>query len=275
MAGQKKSRKGIKLGQAPALSVSTWAQWIKFVGQEAGARMAMILSLTYMFGLRCSEALTLKRSDFSFHGDIPKLVVTGETQGNRKSPGEVYCRKKHMCWLKSVFKSGYTVERTKKHKHGKGRKKTITRQDKYEIPSEGFLFRSRKEAKQPHLHYHAVYAQVKRLAPRFLEHLRNQGQKWGPEVAKLRPHSGRATLITELLGDGMSTALSMKFARHASGSVKVHLKYGRLTLKDVKAACDKMDSKGSTWPDFSRVPTAKLKRARLDIDQELRKRVKN
>lgn len=29
--------------------------------------------------------------------------------------------------------------------------------------------------------------------------------------------------------------------RHAPGSVKVHLKYRRLTLKDVKDACDALD----------------------------------
>ena len=50
----------------------------------------------------------------------------------------------------------------------------------------------------------------------------------GSQVAKLRPHSGRAQLITELMGDGLSTAMSMKYARHALGSVKVHLKYSRL-----------------------------------------------
>ena len=44
----------------------------------------------------------------------------------------------------------------------------------------------------------------------------------------MRPHSGRAQLITELMGDGLSTAMSMKYARHAVGSVKVHLKYSRL-----------------------------------------------
>ena len=36
----------------------------------------------------------------------------------------------------------------------------------------------------------------------------------------------------------MVITLSMKYARHAPGSYKVHLKYGRLTLDDVKAACD-------------------------------------
>jgi len=58
------------------------------------------------------------------------------------------------------------------------------------------------------------------------------------------------------MGEGLTTALSMKYARHAPGSYKVHLKYGRLTLQDVKQACDA--TRGSTsektkypWADFS------------------------
>ena len=83
-----------------------------------------------------------------------------------------------------------------------------------------------------------MYDHVRRQAPKFLEHLKKAGKQWGSEVAKLRPHSGRATLITELMGEGLTTALSMKYARHAPSSYKVHLKYGRLTLEDMKQACD-------------------------------------
>ena len=88
----------------------------------------------------------------------------------------------------------------------------VTLKTTYEVPESGFIFTSRKRAKEEHLHYHAIYAHVKRQAPRFLDYLKKSGQKWGPEVAKLRPHSGRATLITELMGEGLSTALSMKYA---------------------------------------------------------------
>ena len=90
---------------------------------------------------------------------------------------------------------------------------TCNLEDHYEIPREGFIFRSRAKSTAAHLHYHAVYAHVKKQAPRFLDFLKKNGQKWGHEVAKLRPHSGRATLITELMGDGLSTALSMKYAK--------------------------------------------------------------
>ena len=90
---------------------------------------------------------------------------------------------------------------------------TCNFEDHYEIPREGFIFRSRAKATAAHLHYHAVYAHVKKQAPRFLDFLNKNGKKWGHEVAKLRPRSGRATLITELMGDGLSTALSMKYAK--------------------------------------------------------------
>ena len=36
------------------------------------------------------EALTLKREDIAMKGDIPRLIISGETIGTKKSPGEVY-----------------------------------------------------------------------------------------------------------------------------------------------------------------------------------------
>jgi len=115
--------------------------------------------------------------------------------------------------------------REKGHKHGKGGKKQIVIKDVYKPPKKGYLYPARKKAKKGHLHHHAVYDHVRREAPKFVEFLRKSGKQWSAEVAKLRPHSGRATLITELMGEG-----------HAPGSVKVHLRYGHLTLKDVKEA---------------------------------------
>ena len=106
-------------------------------------------------------------------------------------------------WLYLIW----TGNSKRKHKHG-----TCDFEDTYEVPESGFIFTPRKKAKEEHLHYQAIYAHVKRQAPRFLDHLKRSGKKWGPEVAKLRPHSGRATLITELMGEGLSTALSMKYA---------------------------------------------------------------
>ena len=116
-------------------------------------------------------------------------------------------------------------------------------------------------------------ALVRRQAPKFLAHLQKKGSEWSAEVARLRPHSGRATLITELMGEGMTTAMSMKYARHAPNSAKVHLKYGRLTLADVKAACDGLrtssDGKGTQWQKMS---TKALLLAQKEITAELTKR---
>ncbi|CAJ1380755.1 unnamed protein product, partial [Effrenium voratum] len=41
---------------------------------------------------------------------------------------------------------------------------------------------------------------------------------------------------------GLRTGEALCLRRHAPGSVKVHLKYGRLTLHDVKKAVDSLDS---------------------------------
>ena len=93
-------------------------------------------------------------------------------------------------------------------------------------------------------------------------------------MTKLRPHSGRATLITELMGEGMVTAMSMKYARHAPGSFKVHLGYSRLTLSDVKDACDKLSSlrKRKVVSKWSSYTTKQLLALQKDINAELRAR---
>ena len=98
-----------------------------------------------------------------------------------------------------------------------------------------------------------MYDHVVKQAPKFYQHLKSLGEKVSDEVRRLRPHSGRATLITELMGEGLVTAMSMKYARHAPGSFKVHLGYSRLTLADVKSACDKLQAsrKKTKWTDWT------------------------
>ena len=144
----------------------------------------------------------------------------------------------------------------------------------YVTPKKGYLFRSRRNATRPFLHYHAVYDHVRRQAPKFLAHLQKTQRQWGAEIAKLRPHSGRATLITELMGEGLTTALSMKYARHAPSSYKVHLKYGRLTLQDVRQACDATRGSSSQktkfpWVDMS---SKDLLRCQKEILNEIARR---
>jgi hypothetical protein len=67
--------------------------------------------------------------------------------------------------------------------------------------------------------------------------------------------------------------MSMKYARHAPDSYKVHLKYGRLTLDDVKAACDKLQSSRpkTKWSSMS---TKDLLAAQHGISKELALRMK-
>ena len=243
--------------------------------EHTGARAYVCLFLTGAFGLRCSEALTLKREDVNLDAAIPKIKVTGADVGNRKSPGDVYVRLKHIRLMKEYLANGIQTTRVIKHKHGKGKKKAIEKKDTFKIPTEGYIFTSRKGAKKAHLHYHAIYDHVVRQAPRFMKHLQAAGEKVSPELGKIRPHSGRATLITELMGEGMTIGMSMKYARHATNSVAVHLRYGQLTLADVKKACDKLDSpskgKKTTWSNMS---TKDLLKAQKGIAAELAKRLK-
>ena len=258
--GQPKSRptstKGKSLGQAPALPLKMWREWLNWLLETAGPKIFFVVFLTGAFGLRCGEAVALKREDINLEAVIPKLVVTGESAGARKSPGEVYVRKQHVKVMKKWLREGIPNTRTKKHKYGKGKGKTICVNETYVIPKQGYLFPSRRKATRPFLHYHAVYDHVRRQAPKFLAHLQKTQRQWGTEIARLRPHSGRATLITELMGEGLTAALSMKYARHAPSSYKVHLKYGRLTLQDLQQACDATRGSSSRktkfpWADMS------------------------
>ena len=263
---------GKKTGQAPALSVKHWKLWLEWLLQTAGPRIYFVILLTGAFGLRCSEALCLKREHINLDADVPKIKISGDTTGARKSPGDVYVRKQHLKIMRDHLKNGIQVERVRGHKHGKGKKKQICQKDKFVVPLAGFIFKARKNAKDGHLHYHAVYDHVVRQAPKFYQHLHRMGEKVSEEAQKLRPHSGRATVITELMGEGLVTAMSMKYARHAPGSFKVHLGYSRLTLTDVKQACDKLTAsrKKTKWSDWA---TRDLLAAQKSINKELCVRV--
>ena len=109
------SKKGQKLGQAPALSVRMWRQWLQFVGETCGARMQVILAITGFFGLRTGEAVALKVEDINLSADVPKLCVTGAVKGAKKSPGEVYVSQQHLAWMKKLMTHGISVERNKKN----------------------------------------------------------------------------------------------------------------------------------------------------------------
>ncbi len=244
-------------------------------GQEhAGAKVYFVIFLTGALGLRCGEALALRREDINLEAAIPKVIVSRAHQGGKKSPGDVYVRRQHLKLLRTFLRDGIRSVRRRGHKHGRGRAKTIELHETYSPPKSGFLFPSRSKAKRPYLHYHAVYDHVRRQAPKFLAHLQRHGKQWDAAVAKLRPHSGRATLITELMGEGLTTALSMKYARHAPGSHKIHLRYGHLRLHDVKQACDA--TRGSN-PRLAKRPwatmsTRDLLKTQWQITEELGRR---
>ncbi len=272
IVSKSKSKAQGKVGQAPALTVRQWKLWLAWLLETAGPRIYFAVMLTGAFGLRCSEALALKREDFRLEAPIPHIKVSGEVPGACKSPGEVCVRKQHFQLIKDHLKTGTHSERSLGHKHGKGRKRQIRKKDHFSIPRSGFVFVARKRATQGHLHYHAVYDHVRRQAPKFHQHLVDTGEAVSPEIRNIRTHSGRAAVITELMGEGMVTAMSMKYARHSPQSCKVHLRYGRLTLHDVKAACDKFSN--SRYTKWSKWSTKDLLKAQKAINKELVVRMK-
>ena len=135
-----------------------WRQWLQFVGETCGARRQVILAR--FFGLRTGEAVAVKVEDVNLSADVPKLCVTGAVKGAKKSTGEVYVRQQHLAWMKKLMTHGISVERTKKHKHGQGRRKTVTFENTYKPPDQGWMFPSRRGSRVPYVCYHAVYLQV-------------------------------------------------------------------------------------------------------------------
>ncbi len=75
-----------------------------------------------------------------------------------------------------------------------------------------------------------------------------------------------------LMTAGLSLGVTMKGARHAASSVKVHLRYGQLTHSDVKRAVEQVDRQGAEWPEVSEAKTQILQKRLTEIKQELGKR---
>ena len=180
------SKKGKALGQAPALPLKMWKEWLNWLLETAGPKIFFVVFLTGAFGLRCGEAVALKREDLNLEAGIPKLVVTGESAGALQSPGEVYVRKQHVQVMRKWLREGIPNIRKKKHTHGNGEGKLISVQETFVIPKKGYLFRSRRNATRPFLHYHAVYDHMRRQAPKFLGRL----QKRIGNGERRLPHSG-------------------------------------------------------------------------------------
>ena len=220
--------------QAPALTARTWETWLDFVKAQAGPRVHFVVWLTGALGLRCGEAVALRREDFALDAEEPYARAAGHVTGAKKSPGYVFVKRSNLKWLKQALAKGIQSTRGVKTKHG-----IRKRNETHMPPATGFLFQARAGSADKHFGYMAVYHCVKALAPPFLHSLQAQKAKHDPRVAQLTPHSGRATFITTLMADGYNLRTTMKQARHSAGSVKVHLRYGQLTLADVKHAVDR------------------------------------
>ena len=251
--------------QAPALTRKVWEAWMQFVKMNARLWIYFCLFLTGALGLRCGEALVADGQDFALEAETPNLKVTGKNPGGQKSPGCVYVPQKAFRLIKKAFTTGITVTREIKAKNGQVKKRTET----FKAKKKGFIFPSRKGSKDKHMSYQAVYNVVRKLAPKFVDHLLAKKVKHdAPLLRTIRPHSGRATFITQLMNTGVSLAHSMKAARHSPSPIRVHLRYGQLTLEDVRAALEKPLGRGAMM-DMS---VKELRKTVTEAKAELRRR---
>jgi hypothetical protein len=84
-----------------------------------------------------------------------------------------------------------------------------------------------------------VYNQCRLLVPKFLKELVQDGAMCDETLARVWGYSGRATFITQLMAEGHTTSITLKAARHKPASIKTHLRYGQLTLEDMRQALSK------------------------------------
>jgi hypothetical protein len=80
------------------------------------------------------------------------------------------------------------------------------------------------------------------------------------DFQRIRSHSGRAICFALMMGEGVPFPLSMKFARHAQGSLKIHLGHGRLTVVDIHKYLVERRSSQIPGRNLEVVPAEKTKR---------------
>ena len=224
MGKKRKAATNRKLGQAPALTTRDWQRWVRHVLEQHTTQMAVLIQFTALFALRCGEACALTASDLLMDSDPPQVRVRKQ-KGSGKSPGTIPITPEKVDYVRELSNQGLSWKRKRSNRHGSW---TVT--DTYMLPEQGPLFPStkkkRRQKKQP-ITYHCVWSAVDKLSKSF-------SKKYpGNAFERIRSHSGRATAITTMMGQGVPLPISMKFARHKPGSLKVHLNYGQLTCMDV------------------------------------------
>ena len=135
--------------QAPALTRQTWAKWIDFVKDHAKPEIFFVIWLTGALGLRCGEAVALRRKDFGLDAEEPYVCAAGHTKGAKQSPGYIYVNRSNWRFLKQTLAKGLAATRSLGTRHG-----TRTREEEYMPPAKGNPLRSqdRRHTTAPQRH---------------------------------------------------------------------------------------------------------------------------
>ena len=171
--------------------------------------MAVLIELTALFALRCGEACSLMAEDFCLQAEPPYLKV-GKRPGApraRKSPGDVPISDEQVARIHELQTAGVTQTRHKRNRYAQWEV-----QDHYIMPKHGLLFPSERQARtEMPITYHAVWSAISRLAIKFDKLYPENGFK------DIRTHSGRATAITLMMGQGLPMPITMTYARIICG----------------------------------------------------------
>ena len=68
--------------------------------------MHFIVWLTGALGLRCGEAVALRREDSALDAEEPYARAAGHATGAKKSPRYVFVKRSNLKWLKQALAQG-------------------------------------------------------------------------------------------------------------------------------------------------------------------------
>lgn len=238
-----------KIGKATPLPGDLWCQWLIHVINNGQCWLYAALLLSHLLCLRITEVLRLKGSDFQWKQECVRI-------GPLKRQAATV---KHM--IKGVLPILLDLRKKplkRKRKRNKGFLGCVQEWDTWSWPKdEGLLFPShRSDASTLRRNKDTACKAVSRLRATFFP------KKAVECTSRIRTHSGRHRMISDLKGSNVGDDAGMIFARIADK--RTYHGYGQITCEQTAAILDKnktlVRSLQTMYHKHMKVKNATLKR---------------
>ena len=224
------SQKGVKHGQASSLKQrGLWELWLRFVLDELGPHMAVLLFFTDALCLRVGQAGALKGADFDLgRGRVRIGAFKAHLEDSKHMVPSV------LNVVRRLVKSGL---KGKKHAKACGARGVAKDTPTFKW-HQGLLFPTRAGAADPHVGKDTVGHAIRRVRGGFPKAARKAG--FGDiNVKSVRTHCGRRHAITRMVAGKAPDDIGMKYAQISAE--QVYRKYADIDHDDVAKVLDKMD----------------------------------